>query len=107
MLESEFRLLGFFLNICGRLIIEAAVRCPQCDRTERNRVVQTAAPIYLTQPEVAEFLRVSERSLERWRVEGSGPRFRRFGRRVVYAQHDLVAWAEGRSFSSTAEAGAA
>jgi hypothetical protein len=59
---------------------------------------------YLTQDEAAAFLRVSERSLERWRVEGQGPLFRRFGRRVVYARSDLLAWADQRVFQSTAAA---
>jgi hypothetical protein len=56
---------------------------------------------YLNQAEAADFLRLSERTLERWRVEGHGPRFRRFGRRIVYAQGDLEAWANGRCFQST------
>ena len=62
-----------------------------------------ARTIYLTQNEAALFLRLSERTLERWRVEGQGPRFRRFGRRVVYAKSDLETWADGRSFQSTSE----
>lgn len=57
--------------------------------------------IYTTQSEAAEFLRLSERTLERWRVEGMGPRFRRFGRRVVYAKSDLETWADSRCFQST------
>jgi predicted DNA-binding transcriptional regulator AlpA len=60
---------------------------------------------YLPQTEAAEFLRVSERSLERWRVEGTGPRFRRFGRRVVYAKADLETWADSRCFQSTSAIG--
>lgn len=56
---------------------------------------------YFTQSEAADFLRISERTLERWRVEGNGPRFRRFGRRIVYAQGDLENWANSRCFTST------
>ena len=59
---------------------------------------------FLIQVEAAEFLRVSQRTLERWRLEGSGPPFRRFGRRVVYARRDLEGWAIKRVFSSTSEA---
>lgn len=66
--------------------------------------MQTETPTYLIQREAARYLRISERSLERWRVEGTGPKFRRFGRRVVYAQHDLVEWAEANTFTSTAQA---
>ena len=65
--------------------------------------------IYLTQKETAHRLRTSERTLERMRVEGSGPRFRKFGRRVAYRVTDLEKWEEARAFNSTAEvdAGAA
>ena len=59
--------------------------------------------IFLTQAEAAEFLRVSPRSLERWRLEGSGPAYRKFGRRVVYGRMDLETWAESRVFTSTSE----
>ena len=62
---------------------------------------------YRTQPETAKKLRLSPRTLERMRVEGRGPRFRKFGRRVVYADEDVEAWADARAFSSTAEADAA
>jgi excisionase family DNA binding protein len=58
---------------------------------------------YLTQSEAAIHLRLSERTLERWRVEGGGPTFRRFGRRVVYSKVDLEAWAESRCFESTSQ----
>jgi predicted DNA-binding transcriptional regulator AlpA len=61
---------------------------------------------YLNQSETARKLRLSERTLERMRVEGRGPRFRKFGRRVVYADDDIDAWADARTFTSTAEADA-
>jgi predicted DNA-binding transcriptional regulator AlpA len=62
---------------------------------------------YLTQSETARKLRLSERTLERMRVEGRGPCFRKFGRRVVYADSDVETWANARVFNSTAEADAA
>lgn len=58
---------------------------------------------YLNQAEAAGLLRISERTLERWRVEGVGPRFRRFGRRVIYSKLDLENWADGRCYQSTSE----
>ena len=64
----------------------------------------TADPhIYLTQAEAADVLRISARSLERWRLEGTGPAYRKFGRRVVYGRADLETWAESRVFTSTSE----
>ena len=62
---------------------------------------------YLSQQQAADYLGVSERSLERWRVEGSGPRFCRLGhRRVVYRRDDLDAYGDARTFASTSEADA-
>ena len=58
---------------------------------------------YLTNDEAAEYLRLSPRTLEKQRVIGGGPRFRKFGRRVMYAVADLDAWAETRSFESTSD----
>lgn len=56
---------------------------------------------YLTNEEAAAFLRLSPRTLEKLRVIGGGPRFRKFGRRVMYALADLEAWADARSFENT------
>lgn len=59
---------------------------------------------YLTEREAARVLRLSERTLQRYRREGGGPRYRRLGaRRLVYARADLDAWANDRSFASTSE----
>ena len=58
---------------------------------------------YLTNDEAAEFLRLSPRTLEKQRVIGGGPRFRKFGRRVMYAVADLETWADSRSFEMTSD----
>lgn len=56
-----------------------------------------------TQAEAATILRISERSLERHRVQGTGPRYASLGRRVVYARADLLAWVQACSRCSTSE----
>ena len=58
---------------------------------------------YLTNDEAADYLRLSPRTLEKQRVIGGGPRFRKFGRRVMYAVADLDAWADARSFEATSD----
>ncbi|KAA8919069.1 DNA-binding protein [Xanthomonas sontii] len=58
---------------------------------------------YLTNDEAAAYLRLSPRTLEKQRVIGGGPKFRKFGRRVMYAVADLDAWAAGRSFETTSD----
>ena len=58
---------------------------------------------YLTNYEAAEFLRLSPRTLEKQRMLGGGPRYRKFGRRVLYAFEDLEAWSNARAFHMTAD----
>ena len=61
------------------------------------------APRYLSNEEAAEFLHLSPRTLEKQRVIGGGPKFRKFGRRVVYAIEDLESWANARSCNTTSD----
>lgn len=56
---------------------------------------------YLTNNEAAAYLRLSPRTLEKLRITGGGPRFHKFGRRVMYALIDVEAWASERSFETT------
>ncbi|MEO9230014.1 MAG: helix-turn-helix domain-containing protein [Devosia sp.] len=65
----------------------------------------TTAPQFLTTDEAATFLRLSPRTLEKQRVLGGGPRFRKFGARVLYAAEDLRAWADSRAYGMTSDPG--
>lgn len=60
----------------------------------------------LTALEAAGYLRLAPRTLERHRVAGTGPRFVKAGKRVLYHLNHLDEWIEARSFASTSEAGA-
>ena len=62
---------------------------------------------FLTQSETAKLLHLSERTLERRRVEGTGPKFIKAGRRVLYRQSEIENWTNQRTFTSTSEADAA
>lgn len=48
---------------------------------------------------------ISPKTIERWRVEGRGPAFRKLGRRVMYTRDDLLAWAERQRRTSTSDSG--
>jgi excisionase family DNA binding protein len=61
----------------------------------------------LTQSECAELLRLSERTLERFRTSGGGPKFVRMGKSVRYRLCDVEAWIASRVVGSTSEATAA
>lgn len=60
----------------------------------------------LTTIEAAKVLRLSPRTLERHRVQGTGPSYMKAGRglraRVLYAPDDLNAWI-ARKYGSTSE----
>ena len=59
--------------------------------------------LLLTQREAATVLRCSERTLERLRVSGQGPRYVKTVRRVLYRESDLEAWLSARAVRSTSE----
>ena len=52
----------------------------------------------------ADYLGLSHRTLDGYRVSGDGPAFHRFGNRVRYRRSDLDAWAARRRATTTAEA---
>lgn len=59
---------------------------------------------YLRTPDAANYLGVGKSTLERKRVDGTGPRFRLLGNRIVtYAVADLDDWAGQTVLSSTSE----
>ena len=59
---------------------------------------------YLHTKEAATILCLSPRTLERWRIEGKGPTYRKFGKRVTYSEKSLLEWAENQTHTSTSEA---
>lgn len=56
-----------------------------------------------TQRQTAEYLGKVERTLERWRRDGVGPRYLRVGRTIRYRRADVDAWLAGREYASQAE----
>jgi hypothetical protein len=80
---------------------------PASDETSENEAMENSVPHvsdrYLTNAEAAAVLKLSPRTLEKLRVNGGGPRFRKFGSRVIYAREDLDAWANARICESTSD----
>lgn len=62
---------------------------------------------YLDTAQAATKLNISPRTLERWRVEGRGPAFCKFGKRAMYAESDLTDWAGAQRRTSTSDTGEA
>ena len=60
--------------------------------------------VFLTEREAARILRVSTRTMQRWRLTGDGPPFVAAGGRRIYRRDALLAWADSRTFTSTSAA---
>jgi hypothetical protein len=59
--------------------------------------------VLLTPQEAAADRRVSKSYLDKLRVYGGGPKFLRFGRKILYPKTELDLWASERLFGSTSE----
>ena len=57
----------------------------------------------LTQRQASEMLALSERTLERFRISGIGPKFVRMGKSIRYRLSDVEAWIASRTVGSTSE----
>jgi predicted DNA-binding transcriptional regulator AlpA len=60
----------------------------------------------LNENQAAEFLGLSVRTLQSWRVRGTGPRYTKIGRSVRYQRRALVKFQEEHTVTSTSEADA-
>jgi hypothetical protein len=60
----------------------------------------------LNENQAAEFLGISVRTLQAWRVRGSGPPYVKIGRAVRYRRRALVTFQEQHTVTSTSEADA-
>lgn len=55
----------------------------------------------MTETQASEFLQMSVRTLQAWRLRGGGPSFAKAGRSVRYRRRDLLAWVDARMTDST------
>ena len=60
---------------------------------------------FLDTQQAARFLKLSAKTLARYRVTGEGPAFHRFGNRIRYRRATLDAWADARERVSTVDDG--
>ena len=75
--------------------------------TPRERNTPPPTRSILSSLEAAEYLGLRPQTLRKWRHQGRGPRYVRFGAgmhaRVAYALDDLRAWIAERTFANTSE----
>lgn len=87
---------------CGPALAAQPLRVPL---GREGRAMENTRSPYMPQAVAAEFLGLSPKTLERFRVEGRGPSFLKLGRRVMYSRDDLVKWAESQRRMSTSDPG--
>ncbi len=58
---------------------------------------------FYTPEQIAERYKLSEKTLEGWRFRGVGPKFRKFGHLVRYAESDLAVWEQSCARTNTAQ----
>lgn len=46
---------------------------------------------------------VAPNTLAKWRIAGTGPRFRKLGSKVAYTEQDIEDWLQSRTVSSTSQ----
>lgn len=56
-----------------------------------------------TQDQVSEILKISTKTLEAMRQKGTGPLFKKAGRRVLYDETDIKNYLSDRTYKSTSE----
>jgi hypothetical protein len=73
---------------------------------EKGKTPSGSAPEkpFLNTREAANWLGLTKNTLEKMRVYGNGPLYRKHGRYVRYHLDDLVAWSDGNKRRSTSDA---
>ena len=67
--------------------------------TETARTVTASVEEYLSEQTFCARYGVAPRTAQRWRLNGDGPNFVRFGKRIVrYRLRDVEAWAVTRTY---------
>jgi hypothetical protein len=61
-------------------------------KQRERRLKQNRIPGYAPEAETAEALNVSVRTLRKWRQEGLGPSYVKFGRQIYYSVEGRAAW---------------
>ena len=62
---------------------------------------------FLTQDEAAAEMKISERTLDRWRRLGEGPPITKLGKRVLYRRASVQRWLAGQEYHAHATDGSA
>jgi hypothetical protein len=80
---------GHEVRLAFRLLVAAELNlCDEAYKLAGNVETPTSSPL-LTEAQAANYLRVSQSTLRRWRRSGAGPRYFKLGAIIRYAVRDL------------------
>ncbi len=68
---------------------------------DNNRPATDYLDGFIDESKAADFLCQSIRTIQKWRLAGSGPKFYKSGRSVHYRRRDLLEWGDARSRRNT------
>lgn len=68
-----------------------------------SEIAECQSPPFWNEQQVADFLCQSVRTIQKWRVKGSGPCFYKFGQSVRYRSDEVIAWAHARRKAHTSQ----
>ena len=94
---------GAMLTVAAETAFEPL---PQKRQEIRSADVPVAKPM-LSVAETVDFLGVAPSTLAKWRLDGSGPKFVKLGRRTFYRRVDLDAFVAQHTFPHTSAYGLA
>ena len=64
---------------------------------------QANLPVGLLEPELARRWRLAQTTLQRWRREGTGPKFLRLSKKIVYPWSEILAYEKAQLHVSTSK----
>jgi predicted DNA-binding transcriptional regulator AlpA len=91
--------------LAQKLLAQKKVEAESSGGQQYGSIATPSSLIFLDQTAAADLLGLSPRTLERFRLEGTGPPFHKFGRRVRYALSDIEEWASAQKRTSTSQSG--
>ena len=65
----------------------------------------SSLPRLYTVPDLCAYLDRSPHTLQRWRSEGSGPKYSRIGNRIFYSEAKILEWLERTNRRNTSDEG--
>jgi predicted DNA-binding transcriptional regulator AlpA len=57
----------------------------------------------MTEQQASKFLELSPKTLQKYRMQGGGPKFIKIGRKIRYRRKHLDEWLETRTFENTGQ----